>query len=179
MFTTRPDTVFGVSYVVLAPEHALVDQLTTAEQREAVEAFRKSLQSISEQDRVAEDRPKRGVATGGSVQHPFTGEAVPVWIADYVLPDYGTGAVMGVPAHDSRDFAFAKQYDLPITTVVVEPGQAADSANPRKPSPVWGSWWAPLNLMDCRGSRPKPRSSRPPNNAGLVQPRSPSGCAIG
>ena len=130
VFTTRPDTVFGVSYVVLAPEHALVDQLTTAEQREAVEAFRKSLQSISEQDRVAEDRPKRGVATGGSVQHPFTGEAVPVWIADYVLPDYGTGAVMGVPAHDSRDFAFAKQYDLPITTVVVEPGQAADSGEP-------------------------------------------------
>ena len=130
VFTTRPDTVFGVSYVVLAPEHALVDQLTTAEQREAVEAFRKSLQSISEQDRVAEDRPKRGVATGGSVQHPFTGEAVPVWIADYVLPDYGTGAVMGVPAHDSRDFAFAKQYDLPITTVVVEPGQAADAGEP-------------------------------------------------
>ena len=127
VFTTRPDTVFGVSYVVLAPEHALVDQLTTAEQREAVEAFRKSLQSISEQDRVAEDRPKRGVATGGSVQHPFTGEAVPVWIADYVLPDYGTGAVMGVPAHDSRDFAFAKQYDLPITTVVVEPGHVPDS----------------------------------------------------
>ena len=130
VFTTRPDTVFGVSYVVLAPEHALVDQLTTAEQREAVEAFRKSLQSISEQDRVAEDRPKRGVATGGSVQHPFTGEAVPVWIADYVLPDYGTGAVMGVPAHDSRDFAFAKQYELPITTVVVEPGHVPDSGEP-------------------------------------------------
>ncbi|MEE2696672.1 MAG: leucine--tRNA ligase [Cyanobacteriota bacterium] len=130
VFTTRPDTVFGVSYVVLAPEHALVDQLTTAEQREAVEAFRKSLQSISEQDRVAEDRPKRGVATGGSVKHPFTGEAVPVWIADYVLPDYGTGAVMGVPAHDSRDFAFAKQYDLPITTVVVEPGHVPDAGEP-------------------------------------------------
>jgi len=130
VFTTRPDTVFGVNYVVLAPEHALVDQLTTAEQREAVEAFRKSLQSISEQDRVAEDRPKRGVATGGSVQHPFTGEAVPVWIADYVLPDYGTGAVMGVPAHDSRDFAFAKQYDLPITTVVVEPGHVPDAGEP-------------------------------------------------
>ena len=130
VFTTRPDTVFGVSYVVLAPEHALVDQLTTAEQREAVEAFRKSLQSISEQDRVAEDRPKRGVATGGSVKHPFTGEAVPVWIADYVLPDYGTGAVMGVPAHDSRDFAFAKQYDLPITTVVVEQGHVPDSGEP-------------------------------------------------
>ena len=128
VFTTRPDTVFGVSYVVLAPEHPLVDPLTSAEQSESVEAFRQSLQSISEQDRVAEDRPKRGVATGGSVLHPFTGKAVPVWIADYVLPDYGTGAVMGVPAHDKRDFAFANQYNLPITTVVVEPGEAAASA---------------------------------------------------
>ena len=130
VFTTRPDTVFGVSYVVLAPEHALVDQLTSTDQREAVETFRQSLQSISEQDRVAEDRPKRGVATGGTVQHPFTGQAVPVWIADYVLPDYGTGAVMGVPAHDSRDFAFAKQYDLPITTVVVEPGHSPEPGEP-------------------------------------------------
>ena len=128
VFTTRPDTVFGVSYVVLAPEHPLVDPLTSTEQSESVEAFRQSLQSISEQDRVAEDRPKRGVATGGSVLHPFTGKAVPVWIADYVLPDYGTGAVMGVPAHDKRDFAFANRYDLPITTVVVEPGRAAASA---------------------------------------------------
>ena len=130
VFTTRPDTVFGVSYVVLAPEHALVDQITSTDQREAVETFRQSLQSISEQDRVAEDRPKRGVATGGTVQHPFTGQAVPVWIADYVLPDYGTGAVMGVPAHDSRDFAFAKQYDLPITTVVVEPGHSPEPGEP-------------------------------------------------
>ena len=130
VFTTRPDTVFGVSYVVLAPEHDLVDQLTTPEQREAVETFRQSLQSISEQDRVADDRPKRGVATGGTAEHPFTGQAVPVWIADYVLPDYGTGAVMGVPAHDSRDFDFAKQYDLPITTVVIEPGQASDTGEP-------------------------------------------------
>ena len=130
VFTTRPDTVFGVSYVVLAPEHGLVDQLTTADQREAVETFRQSLQSISEQDRVAEDRPKRGVPTGGTVQHPFTGEDVPVWIADYVLPDYGTGAVMGVPAHDNRDFAFAQQYDLPITTVVVAPGEDAQAGEP-------------------------------------------------
>jgi len=132
VFTTRPDTVFGVSYVVLAPEHELVDQFTSAEQQQAVEQFRKELQAVSEQDRVAEDRPKRGVATGGSVLHPFTGESVPVWIADYVLPDYGTGAVMGVPAHDSRDFAFAQQYQLPITTVVVEPGGEAPSAAPEQ-----------------------------------------------
>ena len=165
VFTTRPDTVFGVSYVVLAPDMRWWINPPQRSSTRRLRPFRKSLQSISEQDRVAEDRPKRGVATGGSVQHPFTGEAVPVWIADYVLPDYGTGAAMGVPAHDSRDFAFAKQYDLPITTVVVEPGHAADSSEPTKPSPVWGSWWAPLNLMDCRGSRPK-RPSRPPNNAG-------------
>ena len=132
VFTTRPDTVFGVSYVVLAPEHELVDQFTSADQQQAVEQFRQELQAISEQDRVAEDRPKRGVATGGSVLHPFTGEFVPVWIADYVLPDYGTGAVMGVPAHDSRDFAFAQQYQLPITTVVVEPGGEAPSAAPEQ-----------------------------------------------
>ena len=128
---------------------------------------------------MAEDSAQTRGGHRRFVQHPFTGEAVPVWIADYVLPDYGTGAVMGVPAHDSRDFAFAKQYDLPITTVVVEPGQAADSGEPTEAFTGLGSWWAPLNLMDCRGSRPKPRSSRPPNNAGLVQPRSPSGCAIG
>ena len=155
VFTTRPDTVFGVSYVVLAPEHALVDQLTTAEQREAVEAFRKSLQSISEQDRVAEDRPKRGVATGGSVQHPFTGEAVPVWIADYVLPDYGTGAVMGVPAHDSRDFAFAKQYDLPITTVVVEPGHVPDAGEPSEAFTGWGELVGSAEFDGLQGEQAK------------------------
>ena len=119
VFTTRPDTIHGVSYVVLAPEHPLVEQLTTPEQRHAVETFRAEVAATSEQDRLAEDRPKRGVALGGTVRHPFSGDAVPVWTADYVLPDYGTGAVMGVPAHDSRDFAFATTHGLPIRTVVV------------------------------------------------------------
>ena len=128
VFTTRPDTVYGVSYLVLAPEHGLVDQLTTDAQRPAVEQFRQELEAISDQDRVAEDRPKRGVATGGTAVHPFSGETIPVWIADYVLPDYGTGAVMGVPAHDSRDFAFACRYGLPITTVVIKPGTTAADA---------------------------------------------------
>ena len=130
VFTTRPDTVFGVSYVVLAPEHELVDELTSVEQQPAVERFRQELQSISEQDRLAEDKPKRGVATGGYVLHPFSGDRIPVWIADYVLPDYGTGAVMGVPAHDDRDFAFARQYGLPIKTVVVSPGSSEPSDAP-------------------------------------------------
>ena len=118
VFTTRPDTVYGVSYVVLAPEHPLVETLTSAEQKEAVEAFIQEVKNLSEIDRTSDDRPKRGVAIGASVVNPFTGKEVPIWIADYVLFEYGTGAVMGVPAHDIRDFAFAKQYNLPIQTVI-------------------------------------------------------------
>ncbi len=132
VFTTRPDTIFGVSYVVLAPEHPLVEQLTTGAQQGAVLAFRAEVAAVSEQDRVAEDRPKRGVALGGLVRHPFTGVDVPVWIADYVLPEYGTGAVMGVPAHDNRDFSFARSYGLPITTVIV-PTDQAESGPPAVP----------------------------------------------
>ncbi len=119
VFTTRPDTVFGVSYVVLAPEHPLVEKVTTPEQKQAVEAFIKEVSQQSEMDRTAENQPKRGVPTGGKAINPFNDKEVPIWIADYVLYEYGTGAVMGVPAHDTRDFAFAKQYDLPITTVIV------------------------------------------------------------
>ncbi|WP_338430818.1 leucine--tRNA ligase [Synechococcus elongatus] len=118
VFTTRPDTVYGVSYVVLAPEHPLVAQVTTPEQQAAVEAFAVEVSQTSEMDRTAEDRPKRGVPTGGFVTNPFTGQPVPIWIADYVLVEYGTGAVMGVPAHDSRDFAFAQQYGLPVQPVI-------------------------------------------------------------
>jgi leucyl-tRNA synthetase len=118
VFTTRPDTVYGVSYVVLAPEHPLVETLTSAAQKEAVEAFIQEVKNLSEIDRTSDDRPKRGVAIGASVVNPFTGKEVPIWIADYVLFEYGTGAVMGVPAHDVRDFAFAKQYNLSIQTVI-------------------------------------------------------------
>ena len=121
VFTTRPDTVYGVSYVVLAPEHPLVAQVTTSAQAAAVAAFIAEVTSESEIDRTADDKPKRGVPTGGSVLNPFTGKEVPIWIADYVLYEYGTGAVMGVPAHDDRDFKFATQYQLPITTVILNP----------------------------------------------------------
>ncbi len=119
VFTTRPDTVYGVSYVVLAPEHPLTNQVTTAAQKGAVEAFIAEVQSQTDIDRTAEDRPKRGVFTGAMALNPFTGKTVPIWIADYVLYSYGTGAVMGVPAHDTRDFQFATQYQLPINQVIV------------------------------------------------------------
>lgn len=129
VFTTRPDTVYGVSYVVLAPEHPLVEQITTPAQKATVAAFVQEVANISEMDRTAEDKPKRGVPTGAIAINPFTGKEIPIWIADYVLYEYGTGAVMGVPAHDVRDFAFAKQYDLPIQTVIEPP-------NSQHPTPV-------------------------------------------
>ncbi|CAD0231965.1 Leucine--tRNA ligase [Planktothrix agardhii] len=119
VFTTRPDTVYGVSYLVLAPEHPLVAQVTTPEQKAAVEAFIQEVKNESQTDRTSEDKPKRGVPTGGKALNPFNEEEIPIWIADYVLYGYGTGAVMGVPAHDLRDFQFATQYNLPIRQVIV------------------------------------------------------------
>ena len=118
VFTTRADTLFGVSYVVLAPEHPLVDALTTADQKESVEAFRDLVSDLSNDERTADDRPKRGVATGAEAVNPANGQKVPIWVADYVLAGYGTGAVMGVPAHDERDFRFAKTYELPVQRVI-------------------------------------------------------------
>lgn len=118
VFTTRPDTVYGVTYVVLAPEHPLTLQVTTPEQKSAVETFIQEIASESELERTAEDKPKRGIKTGGVAINPFTGEEIPILIADYVLYEYGTGAVMGVPAHDSRDFKFARENNLPIKIVI-------------------------------------------------------------
>ncbi|GIW94372.1 MAG: leucine--tRNA ligase [Pirellulaceae bacterium] len=124
IYTTRPDTLFGATYMVLAPEHPLVDRLTTAEQREAVEAYRRKVASKSERDRIDLSRKKTGVFTGGYAINPVNGRAIPVWIADYVLISYGTGAIMAVPAHDERDFEFAQQFGLPIVAVVDPPQNA-------------------------------------------------------
>jgi len=122
VFTTRPDTIFGVSYVVLAPEHPLVAELTSAEQAIHVEAFCDLVSRQSEQERTADDKPKLGVPIGAQVRNPANGELIPLWIADYVLAEYGTGAVMGVPAHDQRDFVFARQYELPVRQVIIPEG---------------------------------------------------------
>ncbi len=122
VFTTRPETIHGASYVVLAPEHPRVPSLTSGENRESVQAFTDLVGRQSEQERTAEDRPKRGVPIGARVRNPATGEAIPLWIADYVLADYGTGVVMGVPAHDARDFQFARQYELPVRQVIIPEG---------------------------------------------------------
>lgn len=123
VFTTRPDTVFGVSYVVLAPENPLVEELTTAEQKEAVQAYVEQTKLKSELERMTTEKTKTGVPIGTSVINPFNGEVVPIWVSDYVLMNYGTGAVMGVPAHDDRDFLFATQKNLPITEVISPDGE--------------------------------------------------------
>src|SRR5947199_4718986 len=118
VFTTRPDTVFGATYLVLAPEHPLVEALTADEQRRAVNAYRREVQSKDIVSRKVGDRAKTGVFLGSYARNPATGESIPIWIADYVLMEYGTGAIMAVPAHDRRDFEFATAYKLPIRTVV-------------------------------------------------------------
>ncbi|MCU1379246.1 MAG: leucyl-tRNA synthetase [Acidimicrobiales bacterium] len=121
VFTTRPDTLFGATFMVLAPEHPLVDVVTTPEQREAVDAYRLQAEQRSELERQADAKHKTGVATGGYATNPATGERVPVWIADYVLMGYGTGAIMAVPAQDERDWEFAEQFGLPIVRTVQPP----------------------------------------------------------
>ena len=126
VFTTRADTLMGVSYVVLAPEHRLVDEITTAECREAVEAYRREASKASEIDRLSTAKEKTGVFTGAYCLHPLSGERIPIYIADYCLVTYGTGAVMGVPAHDSRDYDFASKYGLPIKRVIKSLDGSAD-----------------------------------------------------
>ena len=118
VFTTRADTVNGVSYVVVAPENDLVEKITTKEQKKEVEKYIEATSKLTEIERMAEGKEKTGVFTGAYVINPINGEEVPVWIADYVLDNYGTGAVMAVPAHDARDYEFATKYKLPIKEVI-------------------------------------------------------------
>jgi leucyl-tRNA synthetase len=121
VFTTRVDTIFGCTYVVLAPEHPLVGELTRPERQEEVRAFVERMRKMDAVERTGESTPKEGVFTGAYAVNPYTGEEVPVWIANFVLAGYGTGAVMSVPAHDQRDFEFARKYALPIRVVIQPP----------------------------------------------------------
>jgi leucyl-tRNA synthetase len=123
VFTTRPDTLFGATYMVLAPEHPLVNEITTKEQRSAVEAYKVEAARKSDLERTELAKKKTGVFTGPYAINPVNNESIPIWIADYVLISYGTGAIMAVPAHDERDFEFARQFGLPISTVVRPPGE--------------------------------------------------------
>jgi leucyl-tRNA synthetase len=127
VFTTRPDTVFGATYIVLSPEHPLVEKVTNPGLTAPVYAYREKARAKDLVERQKIDKTKTGVSTGGYCRNPATGEAIPVWVADYVLMEYGTGAIMAVPGHDQRDFEFARQFDLPIVRVVAGPGEDADT----------------------------------------------------
>jgi leucyl-tRNA synthetase len=127
VFTTRPDTLFGATFMVLAPEHPLVASLTAPERRAEVEAYLAQARTQTEIERMSTEREKTGVSIGADAVNPVNGERIPIFIADYVLFGYGTGAIMAVPAHDERDFAFAMKFGLPIRRVVAAPGVAADA----------------------------------------------------
>ena len=129
VFTTRADTLFGASFMVLAPEHEMISSLVTEEQRAAVEEYVTWAKNRSERERMAEVKKVSGVFTGAYGINPFTGARIPIWVADYVLMGYGTGAIMAVPAHDSRDFAFARHFNLPIIQVVAKPGEEPSDAS--------------------------------------------------
>ncbi len=124
VFTTRPDTIYGVTFFVLAPEHPLVEKITTPEHRAEVDAYVDQARHMTEIERMSIEKEKTGVFTGGYVTNPVSGEQVPVWIADYVLMGYGSGAIMGVPAHDQRDFEFARKFGIPIRQVILPEGEA-------------------------------------------------------
>lgn len=152
VFSTRPDTLFGATFVTLAPEHELVATVTTAAQREAVEAYQAMAAARSERDRMADTKTISGCFTGGYALHPITGAQVPIWIGDYVLASYGSGAVMAVPAHDSRDYAFAKHFDLPIVQVV-EGGDIATESYDAKSGKMMNSDF--LDGMECTVAKEK------------------------
>jgi len=127
IYTTRPDTLFGATFMVLAPEHPLVERITTEEHRTEVRQYVEKARKETEIDRLSTEREKSGVATGGFAINPVNGEPIPIWVADYVLMTYGTGAIMAVPAHDERDFAFARKYGLPVHQVIAPPGSPPDT----------------------------------------------------
>ncbi len=118
VYTTRPDTIFGVDFMVLAPEHELVSKITSPEQKAAIEEYLTYVKSRSERERMAEVKQITGCFTGAYAINPFDGREIPIWIAEYVLAGYGTGAIMAVPCGDQRDFAFAKHFNIPITNII-------------------------------------------------------------
>ncbi len=155
VFTTRPDTIYGVTFFLLAPEHPLVARITTPTQQAAVDTYIDQARRETEIERMSTEKEKTGVFTGGYVTNPVSGEKVPVWIADYVLMGYGTGAVMGVPAHDERDFEFARKFGLPIRQVVCPPGE-----EPSDPA-TWAEAKAAYGVMINSG----PFDGTPPEEA--------------
>ena len=146
VYTTRPDTAYGITYLVVAPEYKDIEKLTTPENKEAVEAYRQNARKMSEIERLSTERIKTGVPLGTHLINPLNGEEFPIWTADYALAEYGTGAVMAVPAHDERDFAFAKKYNLPIKIVIQNPENPLSELNE-----AYTEKGVLVNSLDCNG----------------------------
>lgn len=150
VFTTRPDTIFGATYMTLAPEHELVDEITTDEYKEAVATYKLKASKRSERDRMSDTKTITGQFTGAYALNPFTHEEIPIWIGDYVLAGYGTGAVMAVPGHDSRDWAFAKHFDLPIVEVVTGGDVTLESYDAKEGTLVNSDFLNGLDVKDAQ-----------------------------
>ena len=146
VYTTRPDTAYGITYLVVAPEYKDIEKLTTPENKEAVEEYRKNARKMSEIERLSTERIKTGVSLGTHLINPLNGEEFPIWTADYALAEYGTGAVMAVPAHDERDFAFAKKYNLPIKIVIQNPQNPVNELKE-----AYTDKGVLINSLDCSG----------------------------
>ncbi|SHE42626.1 leucyl-tRNA synthetase [Fodinibius roseus] len=150
VFTTRPDTIFGATYMVLAPEHDLVDHITTVDQREAVERYREEAAQKSDLERTELSKEKTGVFTGGYAVNPANGEEIPVWVADYVLATYGTGAIMAVPGQDERDWEFAEKFDLPIVRTVQPPEDFEGKAYTKEGKTINSGFLNGLNVEEAK-----------------------------
>ena len=146
VYTTRPDTAYGITYLVVAPEYKDIEKLTTPENKEAVEAYRQNARRMSEIERLSTERIKTGVPLGTHLINPLNGEEFPIWTADYAIAEYGTGAVMAVPAHDERDFDFAKKYNLPIKIVIQNPKQPLTELKE-----AYTDKGVLVNSLDCNG----------------------------
>ncbi len=152
VFTTRADTLYGVTFMVMAPEHELVDEITTPEQLEKVKAYQAQAARKTERERMTEVKEKTGVFTGGYAEHPLTGENIPIWISDYVLAGYGTGAIMAVPSGDQRDYEFARQFDIPIINIF-EGNDISEKANEDKDAVLTNSGF--LNGLPAKEAIPR------------------------
>ncbi len=146
VYTTRPDTAYGITYLVVAPEYKDIEKLTTPENKKAVEEYRQNARKMSEIERLSNERPKTGVPLGTHLINPLNGEEFPIWTADYALAEYGTGAVMAVPAHDERDFAFAKKYNLPVKIVIQNPENPLSELKE-----AYTEKGVLVNSLDCNG----------------------------
>ncbi len=155
VYTTRPDTLFGATYMVLAPEHELVELVTSAAQREAVDAYRRTAAFKSDMDRTELNTDKSGVFTGAYAVNPVTGGEIPIWIADYVLISYGTGSIMAVPAHDTRDFEFARKFDIPVKCIIAPDAHSAAAAGVDVAAVLRGEccWTGAGTLIDSANDR--------------------------